>query len=147
MGTLLTDIRYGLRMLRKEPGVTAVAILTLMLGIGANTAIFSVVSGVLLNPLPYPEPEHLVALYSKTPEFDRSSISYPNLLDWVRDNRSFSAIAGYRADDVSLTGMGEPERLPSDMVSASFFPILGVKAALGRTFLPSEDQVGAAPVV
>ncbi|HXJ91928.1 MAG TPA: ABC transporter permease [Terriglobia bacterium] len=147
MGTLLADLRYGLRMLRKNPGVTAVAIITLALGIGANTAIFSVVSGVLLNPLPYPEPERLVALYSKTPEFDRSSISYPNLLDWVRDNRSFSGIAGYRGDDVSLTGMGEPERLPAEMVSASFFPILGVRAAVGRTFLPSEDQVGAGPVV
>lgn len=147
MNTLLNDLRYGLRMLRKNPGFTAVAIITLTLGIGANTAIFSVVSGVLLNPLPYPEPERLVTLYSKTPQFDGSSISYPNLLDWVRDNHSFSGIAGYRGDDLSLTGMGEPERVPDEMVSASFFPILGVKAALGRTFLASEDQVGAAPVV
>ena len=147
MNTLVADLRYGLRMLRKNPGFTAVAIITLMLGIGANTAIFSVVSGVLLNPLPYPEPERLVALYSKSPQFDRSSISYPNLLDWRRDNRSFTEIAGYRGDDVSLTGMGEPERLPAEMVSASFFTSLGVKAELGRTFLASEDQVGAAPVV
>jgi predicted permease len=147
MNTLLNDLRYGLRMLRKNPGFTAVAIITLTLGIGANTAIFSVVSGVLLNPLPYPEPERLVALYSKSPQFDRSSISYPNLLDWRRDNRSFTEIAGYRGDDVSLTGMGEPERLPAEMVSASFFTLLGVKAELGRTFLMSEDQIGAAPVV
>lgn len=147
MGTLLNDLRYGLRMLRKNPGFTAIAIITLTLGIGANTAIFSVVSGVLLNPLPYPEPDRLVALYSKTAQFDRSSISYPNLLDWVRDNRSFSRIAGYRGYDLNLTGMGEPERLPAEMVSASFFPILGVKAALGRTFTPNEDQVGAAPAV
>ncbi|HEV2423421.1 MAG TPA: ABC transporter permease [Terriglobia bacterium] len=147
MNTLLNDIRFGLRMLRKNPGFSAIAIITLTLGIGANTAIFSVVSGVLLNPLPYPEPERLVAIYSKSPEFDRSSISYPNLLDWRRDNRSFTDIAGYRGNDVSLTGMGEPERLPAEMVSASFFPILGVKAALGRTFLVSEDQVGATPVV
>ena len=147
MNTLLNDLRYGLRMLRKNPGFTAVAIITLTLGIGANTAIFSVVSGVLLNPLPYPEPERLVTLYSKTAQFDGSSISYPNLLDWVRDNHSFAAIAGYRGDDLDLTGMGEPERVPDEMVSASFFPILGVKAALGRTFLASEDQVGAGPVV
>jgi predicted permease len=146
MGTIFSDLRYGLRMLRKNPGFTAVAVITLMLGIGANTAIFSVVSGVLLNPLPYPEPERLAALYSKTPQFDRSSISYPNFLDWVRDNRSFSEIAGYRADDVSLTGMGEPERIPAEMVSASFFPLLGVKPALGRTFVTGDDQVGAAPV-
>jgi predicted permease len=146
MATLIADLRYGLRMLRRNPGFTVVAVLTVALGIGTNTAIFSVVSGVLLNPLPYPEPERLVALYSKTAQSDQSSISYPNLLDWVRDNYSFSAIAGYRADDFSLTGVGEPERLAAEMVSASFFPILGVKPTLGRTFLASDDQVGAAPV-
>jgi predicted permease len=147
MGSLVQDVRYGLRMLRKNPGFTAVAVITLMLGIGANTAIFSVVSGVLLNPLPYPEPERLVALYSKTPDSDRSYISYPNFLDWARDNRSFHALAAYRGNDFNLTAMGEPERVPGEMVSATFFPILGVKPALGRTFLASEDQVGAAPVV
>ena len=147
MTTLMQDLRYGLRLLARNPGFTAVAVITLALGIGANTAIFSVVSGVLLNPLPYPQPERLVALYSKTPQFDQSSISYPNFLDWVHDNRSFAALAGYRGDDFNLTGMGEPERVPAEMVSASFFPILGIHAAVGRTFLPSEDQVGAAPVV
>ncbi len=147
MTTLLQDLKYGFRMLARNPGFTAVAVITLALGIGANTAIFSVVSGVLLNPLPYPQPQRLVALYSRTTEFDRSSISYPNFLDWARDNRSFSALAAYRADDFNLTGMGEPERLPAEMISASFFPLLGVKATVGRTFLPSEDQVGAAPVV
>ncbi len=147
MNTLVADLRYGLRMLRKNSGFTAVAIITLTLGIGANTAIFSVVSGVLLNPLPYPEPERLVAVYSKTPQFDRSSISYPNFLDWRRDNRSFTEIGAYRGDDVTLTGMGEPERLPAEMVSAGFFTVLGVKPALGRTFQPSDDQVGATPVV
>jgi predicted permease len=147
MTTLMQDLKYGLRMLARNPGFTAVAVITLALGIGANTAIFSVVSGVLLNPLPYPEPERLVALYSKTAQFDRDSIPYPNFLDWVRDNRSFTALAGYRADDFNLTGMGEPERVPVEMVSASFFPLLGVKPAIGRLFLVSEDQVGAAPVV
>jgi predicted permease len=146
MNTLIADLRYGLRMLRKNPGFAIVAVLTLALGIGANTAIFSVVSGVLLNPLPYPEPERLAALYSKTAQFDQSSISYPNFLDWVRDNRSFSALAGYRQDDLSLTGMGEPERVPGEMVSASFFTLLGVKPVLGRTLVTGDDQVGAVPV-
>jgi len=146
MGTLLQDLRFGLRMLAKNPGFTAVAVLTLALGIGANTAIFSVVNGVLLNPLPYPEPERLVSVYSRTPQYSRWSISYPNFLDWVRYNRSFSGLGAFRADDFNLTGLGEPERVPTEMVSASFFPILRVKPAIGRTFLPEEDQVGAPPV-
>ncbi len=146
MGPLVQDLKYGLRMLAKSPGFTAVAVITLALGIGANTAIFSVVNGVLLNPLPYPQPNRLVALYSKTAQFRRWSISYPNFLDWVRDNRSFSALAAYRADNFSLTGMGEPERVPVEMISASFFSILGVKPVIGRLFTARDDQVGAAPV-
>ena len=95
----------------------------------------------------YRQPDRLVALYSRDANFTRASISYPNFLDWVRDNRSFSALAAYRADDFNLTGMGEPERVPAEMISASFFPLLGVKPVIGRAFLPEEDQVGAAPVV
>ncbi len=147
MSTLLQDLRYGLRMLAKNPGFTAIAVLTLALGIGANTAIFSVVNGVLLNPLPYPQPDPLVALYSRTPDSPRWSISYPNFLDWVHDNRSFSDLAAYRACDFNLTGRGEPERVPAEMVSASFFPLLGVKPVIGRTFRPEEDQLGGNPVV
>ncbi|MEJ2007755.1 MAG: ABC transporter permease [Acidobacteriota bacterium] len=147
MNTLIQDLKYGLRMLRKNPGFTAVAVLTLALGIGANTAIFSVVNGVLLNPLPYPHPNRLVALYSRTAQFTRSSISYPNFLDWVCDNRSFSALAAYRGDNFTLTGAGEPERVSAEFVSASFFPLLGTRFALGRSFTPQEDQVGAGPVV
>jgi predicted permease len=147
MGTLVKDLRYGLRMMAKNPGFTAVAVLTLALGIGANTTLFSVVNGVLLNPLPYPQPDRLIALYSRTANSSRWSIPYPNFLDWVRDNRSFSALAAYREQDYNLTGMGEPERVSGEMVSATFFPVLGVKPALGRTFLPEEDQVGARPVV
>src|SRR5579859_354364 len=146
MGNLLQDLKYGLRMLAKNPGFTAVAVLTLALGIGANTAIFSVVNGVLLNPLPYWQPKRLVALYSRTPQFSHSSISYPNFLDWVHDNHSFSALAAFREDDFNLTGMGDPERLPVEMVSASFFPLLGVNPIMGRTFFPNEDQVGGRPV-
>jgi predicted permease len=147
MGALLQDVRYGVRMLVKNPGFTAIAILTLTLGIGANTALFSVVNGVLLNALPYWQPDRLVAVYSRTPEFDRSSISYPNFLDWLRENRSFSDLAAYRGDNFNLTGVGDPERVSAEMLSASFFPLLGVKPVLGRAFRPEEDQLGAGPVV
>ena len=146
MESLLQDVRYALRMLRKSPGFAAVAILTLALGIGANTAIFSVVNGVLLNPLPYPQPEQLVALYQRTPNFTEASIPYPNFLDWQRETRSFSSLAAYRHDDFNLTGTGEPERLKGEMVSASFFPLLGVKPVVGRTFMESEDLLGGATV-
>jgi putative ABC transport system permease protein len=147
MTTLIQDSRYGLRMLGKNPGFTAVAVLTLALGIGANTAIFSVVNGVLLNPLAYDHPDRLVALFSRTSDFTYASISYPNFLDWVRDNHSFSALAAFREDDFNLTGTGEPERVPGEMVSGNFFTLLGVKPVIGRTFRAEEDQVGAAPVV
>src|SRR5579864_8616484 len=111
MGALLQDVRYGVRMLAKNPAFTTIAILTLALGIGANTALFSVVNGVLLNPLPYWQPDRLVTVYSRTPEFDKSSISYPNFLDWRRENRSLSDLAAYRADNFNQIGMGEPERV------------------------------------
>jgi len=141
------DVRYALRTLARSPGFTAVTVLTLALGIGANTALFSIVNGVLLNPLRYTEPGRLLALYSRTPNYDRASISYPNFLDWVHENHSFSALAAYRPDDFNLTGRGEPERVPAEMVSASFFPLLGVQPVLGRALLPEEDQIGARPVV
>jgi predicted permease len=144
--TLLQDLRFALRMLRKNPGFAAVAVLTLALSIGANTALFSVVNAVLLNPLPYDQPDRLLALYSKTPQFRTSSISYPNFLDWRRDARTFSSVAAFRGENFNLTGMGTPERLKAEMVSASFFPLLGIRPAAGRLFLEQEDQVGAAPV-
>ena len=146
METFWQDFRYGLRMLLKAPGFTAIAIITLALGIGANTAIFSVVNGVLLNPLPYDHPDRLVAIYSGTNEFDHSSISYPNFLDWVRGNRSFSGLAAFRPDSFDLTGLGQPQRMAVEMVSADFFRVLGVKPVLGRSFEANEDQVGAPPV-
>jgi predicted permease len=147
MQTLLQDIRYGIRLIAKSPGFAAIAILTLALGIGANTAIFSVVNGVLLNPLPYAQPDRLVAVYAKNRHFDHSSISYPNFMDWVRDQHSFSALAAYRGDDYNLTGMGEAQRVSAEMVSASFFPLLGINPVIGRQFRPEEDQIGAQPVV
>src|SRR5918996_1190907 len=140
------DLQYSFRRLIKDPGFTLIAVATLGLGIGVNTAIFSVVNGVLLNPLPYPEPDRLVALYSRTADGPRASSSYPNFLDWMRENRSFSDLAAFRPDDLNLIGLGQPERVPAEMVSASFFRLLGVQPILGRTFLATDDQLGAAPV-
>src|SRR5213082_1721469 len=140
------DIRYGLRVLAKNPGFTAIAVLTLALGIGANTALFSVVNGVLLNPLPFPSPDQLLAVYSKTGTFQESSISYPNFLDWQKDNHSFAALSAFRSDDYNMVGAGEPERVHIHMISAEFFPALGLPPLLGRAFRAEEDQPGAGPV-
>jgi predicted permease len=141
------DIRYGLRVLSKSSAFATIAILTLALGIGANTALFSVVNGVLLNPLPFPRPDELLAVYSRTSAFGESSISYPNFLDWRKDNKSLSSLSAFRSEDYNMTGAGEPERLHGHMISADFFQTLGVQLALGRNFLPEEDQAGAAQVV
>ncbi len=147
METLLQDLRYGLRMLAKSPGFTAIAILTLALGIGANTALFTVVNGVLLNPLAYPHSGQLVALYGKSAGFDQAPISYLNFLDWQRDTQTFSSMAIYRNQDYNFTGMGEAERLSGYMASADFFSTLGTVPILGRSFRPDDDRPGAAPVV
>ena len=146
MLTFWQDLRYGLRMLLKNPAFTAIAIATLALGIGANTALFSVINGVLLNPLPYREADRLMALYSKTAEFSRSSISYPNFLDWQRENNSFEVLAAYRSDSLNLTGQGEAERLRTAMVSCTFFSALDVSPVKGRNFTAQEDKLGAGPV-
>src|ERR1700722_3319001 len=147
MDSFLQDLRYGLRMLAKSPGFAAIAILTLALGIGANTALFSVVNGVLLNPLAYPHSGQLVALYGKTPGFDHASINYPNFLDWQRDTQTFSSMAMYRNQDYNFMGTGEAERLSGYMISADFFSTLGTVPILGRTLRPDDDHPGAAPVV
>lgn len=143
MSGFIQDIRYALRQLRKSPGFTAVVVLTLALGIGANTAIFSVVNGVLLNPLPFHNASRVVSMFEATPNFSNGSISYPNFLDWQRDNRSFEAMAAFRLTDGSITGVGQPENVRAQRVSATFFPILGVNPILGRNFTPEEDQRGA----
>jgi predicted permease len=142
----LQDLRYGARMLRKNPAFTLVAILTLALGIGANTAIFSVVNGVLLNPLPYPHPEQLVTLHESKPNFEFGSISYPNFRDWQRDNHTFSSVAISRSYAFSLTGIGEAEQVRGRFISSDFFPTVGVNPVLGRNFGPGEDEIGAAPI-
>jgi predicted permease len=147
MGTLREDVRHGLRMLRKNPGFTGVALLTLALGIGANTAVFSIVNAVLLNPLPFPDSDKLLTLFGSKPNFKEGSISYPNFLDWQRDNHVFTSIAAYRPDSFSLTGGGEAEQVRGEMVSTDFFSILGVKPLIGRTFTAEEDRLGAGRVV
>jgi len=147
MGTLYQDLKYGLRTLAKNPGFTAVALLALALGIGANTAIFSVVNGVLLRPLPYLEPTRLIMIWEKTAEFRQMSVAYPNFLDWRRENHSFTDMAAYRGDDFNFTGSGQPEHLTGEFVSASLLPVLGVNPLLGRNFLPQEDRQGAGGVV
>jgi predicted permease len=143
---LLQDLRYGARTLRKSPGFAAVAILTLALGIGVNTALFSVVNGVLLNPLPYPRPHQLVELWWDRTPGQHSSVTYPNFLDWQKESTVFSAVGAYLQDNMIVTGAGEPERVDGVKISANFFDLLGVKPLLGRSFLAEEDQVGAGPV-
>ena len=146
MTSFWQDVRYGLRVLGKNPGFTAIAIVTLALGIGANTALFSVVNGVLLNPLPFTNPDELVAVYTRSPTFQESSISYPNFLDWQKDSHSFASLCAFRSDDFNMTGAGEPERVHTHMISAEFFTALGMQPQLGRVFRPEEDKVGAGPV-
>ena len=145
--TLWQDIRYGARMLLKSPGVTAIVILALALGIGANTAIFSVVNTVLLRPLPYQESERLVFLNEKSPVLDEMSISYPNFLDWRSHNQSFEKIGVYNRASYNLTGTGEAERIVTGQVSADLFSVLRVNALHGRVFTNEEDQPGGTPVV
>ncbi len=147
METLIQDLKYAVRMLIKSPSFTIIATLTLALGIGANTALFSVVNGVLLRPLPYSQPDRLVVLSEKTANFESSSISYPNFLDWQGSNSAFASIAAYRSDDFSITGSGEAERVRVGMISAGFFEVLGVSPVRGRLFSTQEDRLGGAPVV
>ena len=146
MGSLVQDLRFGIRTMAKSPGFALVAVVALALGIGANSAMFSIVDAVLLRPIPYPQPERLLKIYSSTRNFKRSSVSYPNFLDWERRSRSFDAMAAYRTDNFILTGQADPERVRGEMASASLFDVLGVRPVIGRTFSNAEDQRGAAPV-
>jgi putative ABC transport system permease protein len=147
METFRQDLRYGLRMLTRSPGFTAIAILTLALGIGANTAIFTVVNSVLLRPLPYPEPGRLVLLTEHWERFPILSVSYQNYCDWRDQSHSFELVGAARNANLTLTGAGEPDRLQGQMASASLFPLLGVKPPLGRTIEPADDRPNSAPVV
>jgi predicted permease len=147
MGALIQDVRYALRMLGKSRGFAAIAILTLALGIGANTALFSVVNGVLLNPLAYPQPGRLTAIYGVTPGATQGYVTYLNFLDWQREAKTFSSMAMCRNQDYSMTGTAQSERVTGYMISADFFTTLGVRPVLGRTFRADDDRLGAGPVV
>ncbi|PZR72688.1 MAG: ABC transporter permease [Chthoniobacterales bacterium] len=140
---MLNDIRYAFRQLIKSPGFTAVTVLTLALGIGACTAIFSVVNVVLLRPLDYPEPGRIVVIRETNfPEFPEFSVSPPNYLDWEKQTKSYEKLAAYSGSRINLTGDGEPQQLVGIKATAQYFDVYGIKPALGRTFLPEEDAPG-----
>ena len=142
MNELLQDLRYGYRTLRNSPGFTAVALATLAIGIGANTAIFSFVDGVLLKPLPYAEPDRIMRVLEKPPGGGRNGISTLNYLDWRKQNTVFEYMAAQTGGSVTLTGINDPVQLRGTRVSPHYFDIYGMKAVLGRTFAPDEDQPG-----
>ena len=149
MAALLQDLRYGIRTLAKNPGFTIVAVLTLALGIGANTAIFSVVDAVLLRPLPYPQSERLFVVYQTLPQdpAQNTGVSYPNYLDWTQQNQAFDSIAAARGNSQALSGQGEPTYIESGSVTSNYFDVLRVKPMLGRTLQSSDDALDASPVV
>ncbi|MDX2029786.1 MAG: ABC transporter permease [Blastocatellia bacterium] len=144
---MMQDLRYGARMLRKDKGFTLIAVVTLALGIGANTAIFSVVNGVLLKSLSFPQVERLMFVYEASPTSQQLSVPYLNLRDWQQQQRVFANITGFTTESVVLTGAGEPERLTGRIVTANFLATLGASLALGRTFTDDEDRPGGARVV
>jgi MacB-like periplasmic core domain/FtsX-like permease family len=149
MGFLLQDLRYSVRILLKRPGFTAMVVLVLALGIGVNSAFFSVVNGVLLRPVPWKDPERLVSVWETNLKRGetRSLVSAVNFLDWRDQVKTFEHVAGWRFLYLNLTGLGEAERVQGLEVSPDYFPLLGVKAGLGRTFIPQEEQPGHDKVV
>ena len=144
MYSLLQDLRFAIRQLRKSPGFAITTTLTLALGIGATTAIFSLINAVVLRPLPFPEPDRLMSASllqnsagkSNIPE----SLSYPDFFDWRTQNHSFEALASYHGDNRTLTGAGTPRQLESQTVSSEFFRVLGINPLLGRGFVADEEK-------
>jgi predicted permease len=148
MSTLIQDLKYAVRILIKSPGFALIAIFTLALGIGANTALFSVVNGVLLNPLPYPHPDKVVTVDNTSAAGGDGSISYPDLMDWIRDNHTLSSLAGYKSfQSFNWARQSEAENVSATEVSYNFFSTLGVAPAVGHDFTSAEDQPGAGHVV
>ncbi|HUO27735.1 MAG TPA: ABC transporter permease, partial [Bryobacteraceae bacterium] len=141
------DIRYGWRGIRRSPGFALIVVLTLALGIGATTAIFSVVNTVLLRPLPYPSAARLVTLGESDPKAEGISVTWLNYQHWRNENHSFEDMAGFRMAQLTLTGRGDAALTRAGLVTSSFFALLGARPLLGRTFTEAEDQPGAAPVV
>ena len=147
MNTLIQDLSYGFRMLMKHRGVTAIAVLTLALGIGANTAIFSVVNAVLLNPLPYKDPDRLVSLWENVPTHGRWRAAPANFFDWKKQNTVFEDVVAFGGAAMTLTGDGEPEQLHGARVSSGYFAVVGVEPVLGRSFTNDEHEPGKGQVV
>jgi hypothetical protein len=149
LADLLHDLRYAARMQLKNPAFTIVAVIALALGIGANTAIFSVVNTVLLRPLPYKDPDRLVMVWEDATKagFPRDVPTNANFIDWRDQNQVFEGMAAMANDSFNLTGAGDPERLDGTRVSASLFQILGVDPQIGRVFTAAEDQPGSERVV
>src|SRR5215831_743383 len=145
---VLRDMRFALRQMRRNPGLTAVAILSLGLGVGGNTAIFSIVKAMLLAPLPYPEGDRLVMVWEDVPRWDipRNTPAPANFLDWRQQNHVFESMAAFMGGifgDMALTGVGEPEQIHGAQVSSNFFRVLRVRPALGSDFQDNDDQTGA----
>jgi putative ABC transport system permease protein len=147
METVIQDLRYAIRALLKKPLFAAIAIITLALGIGANTAIFSVVNGVLLRPLPFSQPERLMMVYNTSGKEDQDSVTYPDFNDWRERNQSFAQLAAYSTRDFTVTGVGEPFRMRGAMITHELLPLLGVNPAQGRFFTAEEDKPGARAVI
>src|SRR5215510_2200469 len=145
MATLIHDLRFGLRMLLKSPGVSIMATIALALGIGANTAIFSVINAVLLRPLPFPESEALMSVFETDPQrgLNRGSYSYPNFFDLREQNNVFERLACYHSGDFIMTGRGEPARLQGAVATSDLLTLLGTPPMLGRSFVADEDKPGA----
>src|SRR5262245_6549363 len=144
---MFQDLRFALRMLLKEPGFTTIAVIALALGIGANTAIFSVVNAVLLEPLPFHEPERLVRVWRSSGKQDRSAVSFPDFADMRARQSVFERMAAWRSSDFTMTGQGDPVNLIGVVVTAELFPLLGVSPKLGRSFTPEEDRAGNRAVI
>src|SRR5215475_1066379 len=140
MNTLPQDLRYGARMLLKKPGFTLIAVITLALGIGANTAIFSVVNAVVLRPLPYRDPDRLVHAYRMQPPVERSPVSPPAYLDFAAEQKVFESFAAHYGETFNLTDIDEAERVIGRRVTANFFALFGVNPTRGRFFLPADDN-------
>src|SRR5438477_589766 len=147
MHTLLNDLRYSVRTLRNSPGFTFIAITALALGIGANTAIFSVVNAVLLRALPFRHPNELVVVRETYGGSEQGSVSGPNFLDWKSGNHSFAGMTAWRGINLALVGAGEPEEVIGAEADADYFKVLGVDPILGRGFAPGEDRGQATVVV
>src|ERR1043165_9388465 len=142
MENLLSDIRYALRNLLRRPAFTIIAVITLALGIGANTAIFSAINALLLKPLPFPELDRVVAIWDRVPSrgVKHNEVAFANYLDWQAQSQSYEHLALYRWWSANLTGIDPPERIQGFLVTANFFDALGMKPIMGRNFAPDENQ-------